>query len=129
MLLLHLLVLSTLAASCCSFLLLQRQPVSSRRSLSSTTNDNDVKSLLVWDCDGVLVDSEALLKQGEVEALAEGGFSLTVDDCVRLFSGVSPDKATENFIAEFGKAMPKDFFKDQIEGSMDLFRKRLTPLM
>ncbi len=28
------------------------------------------KSLIIWDCDGVLVDSEALLKQGEVEALA-----------------------------------------------------------
>jgi hypothetical protein len=45
-------------------------------------NDNDAhdapqktkskRSLVIWDCDGVLVDSEALLKQGEVEALSAG---------------------------------------------------------
>ena len=53
----------------------------------------DCKRLVIWDCDGVLVDSEALLKQGEVEALESLGFNLSVDDCVRLFSGVSPDTA------------------------------------
>jgi len=33
-------------------------------------NNNDYE-LLIWDCDGVLVGSEALLKKGEVEALAK----------------------------------------------------------
>mmetsp|Transcript_2741 Transcript_2741/g.3850 ORF Transcript_2741/g.3850 Transcript_2741/m.3850 type:complete len:265 (+) Transcript_2741:1-795(+) len=87
------------------------------------------KSLLIWDCDGVLVDSEALLKQGEVEALEALGFKLSSDDCVRLFSGVSPDRAAENFLNEFKESLPGDFFKKQIEGSMDLFRRRLIPLM
>lgn len=87
------------------------------------------KELVIWDCDGVLVDSEALLKTGEIEALAKGGFQLTVADCVRLFSGVSPDKATENFKAEYGKDLPPNFFKEQIAGSMQLFRDRLQPLM
>ena len=73
--------------------------------------------------------SEALLKQGEVEALAQLGFHLSVDDCVRLFSGVSPDKAAENFLNEFNKPLPDTFFKEQIAGSMDLFRRRLQPLM
>ena len=73
--------------------------------------------------------SEALLKQGEVEALDALGFQLTVDDCVRLFSGVSPDTAAENFKKEFNKPLPETFFKEQISGSMDLFRRRLQPLM
>ena len=30
---------------------------------------------------------------------------------------------------EYGKPLPGDFFKEQIAGSMDLFRRRLTPLM
>lgn len=60
-------------------------------------DDLDCKQLVIWDCDGVLVDSEALLKQGEVEALESLGFSLSVDDCVRLFSGVSPDTAAVEF--------------------------------
>lgn len=86
--------------------------------------------LVIWDCDGVLVDSEALLKQGEVEALKNAGFKdISIDDCVRLFSGVSIDKAESNFLDEFKQPLPKDFFKKQIDGSMDLFRRRLIPLM
>lgn len=30
---------------------------------------------------------------------------------------------------EYGRPLPGDFFKKQIAGSMDLFRRRLTPLM
>lgn len=87
------------------------------------------KKLVIWDCDGVLVDSEALLKQGEVEALAKDGINVTVEDCVRLFSGVSPDKAVINFEREMKQKLPENFFPDQIAGSMDLFRARLQPLM
>ena len=46
------------------------------------------KELVIWDCDGCLVDSEALLKTAEVEALHAAGFKdMTEDDCNRLFSG------------------------------------------
>lgn len=85
--------------------------------------------LVIWDCDGVLVDSEALLKIGEVDALAKLGYSLTTNDCTRLFSGVSVDKAMENFEKEMGAKLPPTFFKEQIEGSLDLFRQKLQPLM
>ena len=101
---------------------------------SSSATVGPMKSIryemVVWDCDGVLVDSEALLKQGEVEALQREGFAdITIEDCVRMFSGVSPDKATQNFLSEKGKPLPPNFFKEQIEGSMQLFRDRLEPLM
>jgi beta-phosphoglucomutase-like phosphatase (HAD superfamily) len=85
--------------------------------------------LIIWDCDGVLVDSEALLKQGEVEALARAGIDMSVDDCVRLFSGVSVDEAAVNFLKEKNKELPDGFFKEQIAGSLQLFRDRLVPLM
>jgi hypothetical protein len=35
----------------------------------------------------------------------------------------------ENFEKEYGKALPSTFFKEQIENSMDLFCRRLKPLM
>lgn len=85
--------------------------------------------LIIWDCDGVLVDSEALLKQGEVEGLARAGFEMSSDDCVRLFSGVSVDEAALNFLAEKKVPLPEGFFKEQIAGSLQLFRDRLVPLM
>lgn len=79
--------------------------------------------LVVWDCDGVLVDSEAVLKRGEVRALAEAGITVTVDDCVSMFSGVSTDQAALNFKTRMNMPLPEDFFKKQVAASMDLFRK------
>ena len=37
----------------------------------------------------------------------------------------APEAGAARFEEEFGKQLPKDFFKDQIEGSTALFRKRL----
>ena len=101
-------------------------------ALGSSKNSLSIRQsfdAIIWDCDGVLVDSEALLKKGEVDALKLLGYDLSVADCTRLFSGVSPDKAMENFKAEFKQDLPTTFFKEQIEGSMDLFRRELKPLM
>jgi hypothetical protein len=48
------------------------------RLQASSGTSSSTKSLLIWDCDGVLVDSEALLKQGEVEALEAAGITLSI---------------------------------------------------
>jgi len=89
----------------------------------------DSKDLVIWDCDGCLVDSEALLKTSEVEALHAAGFKdITEDDCNRLFSGYAPEAGAARFEEEFGEKLPTNFFKDQIEGSTALFRKRLQQL-
>lgn len=87
------------------------------------------KELVIWDCDGCLVDSEALLKTAEVEALHAAGFTqVTADDCNRLFSGFAPEAGAANFLAEFGQPVPENFFRDQIANSAELFRTRLTQL-
>ena len=76
------------------------------------------KELVIWDCDGVLVDSEALLKTAEVEALHSAGFTeVTVDDCNRMFSGFAPEAGAVNFEADFGQPLPEHFFRDQIAGA------------
>lgn len=124
----HLLYSALLILFCCGHCnCLQRSRVAGPRL--SSTHLKATHDLVVWDCDGVLVDSEALLKQGEVEALARAGIAVTVDDCVRLFSGFSPDTATKNFEEAMKRPLPPNFFRDQIEGSLQLFRDRLIPLM
>ncbi len=85
--------------------------------------------LVIWDCDGCLVDSEALLKTAEKEALNAAGFAdVTIDDCNRLFSGFAPEAGAANFLKEFGKPVPDNFFRDQIANSAELFRQRLEQL-
>ena len=88
-----------LKETCLSYRIsLKSSKTSVLRSSSLKASPEKCKSLLIWDCDGVLVDSEALLKQGEVEALDAIGFKLSSDDCVRLFSGVSPDRAAVSYV-------------------------------
>jgi len=87
------------------------------------------KELVIWDCDGCLVDSEALLKIAEVEALQAAGFTdVTSDDCNRLFSGYAPEAGAARFLEEYGTPLPEHFFRHQIANSAGLFRERLTEL-
>ncbi|MBS0640324.1 MAG: HAD family phosphatase, partial [Proteobacteria bacterium] len=46
-------------------------------------------SLVIFDCDGVLVDSEALCNRVVAEALTEAGWPLTTEACQALFIGLT----------------------------------------
>ena len=95
----------------------------------STRLHGRANKLVIWDCDGVLVDSEALLKRAEVDALKAAGFDdVDEDACNRLFSGFAPEAGAVNFEKEYGKPLPEHFFRDQIANSQDLFRKKLEAL-
>lgn len=77
----------------------------------------------------MLVDSEALLKQAEVDALVDAGFEgVTTDDCNRLFSGFAPEAGAANFLEEYGKPLPEGYFEAQIANSLQLFRDKLVAL-
>ena len=96
---------------------------------TSTRLHGRANKLVIWDCDGVLVDSEALLKQAEVDALVDAGFEgVTTDDCNRLFSGFAPEAGAANFLEEYGKPLPEGYFEAQIANSLQLFRDKLVAL-
>lgn len=46
-----------------------------------------MKKLIIFDCDGVLVDSERLANQALVDCLAEHHVSMTVEDAIQRFKG------------------------------------------
>ena len=43
--------------------------------------------LVIFDCDGVLVDTEAVSNHTLVRILAEAGFSIDYENCRRRFVG------------------------------------------
>ena len=47
--------------------------------------------LVIFDCDGVLVDSEAIVIEIEAALLTAAGFPLTADDIADRFVGLSYD--------------------------------------
>jgi HAD superfamily hydrolase (TIGR01509 family) len=66
-------------------------------------------TLLVFDCDGVLIDSEIITSHAHARALGELGFAITAEDIVRRFTGM-PDTAMYPALeAEWGKPLPADY--------------------
>ncbi len=49
--------------------------------------DKNMKKLVIFDCDGVLVDSEHLANKAFVDCLAEIQITITVEEAIRRFKG------------------------------------------
>jgi HAD superfamily hydrolase (TIGR01509 family) len=72
--------------------------------------------LVIFDCDGVLVDSERIAVRVEAELLAELGWPLTEDEIVERFMG-----RTEGFMGQAIEAQLADRLPDDWK---DRFRRR-----
>lgn len=65
--------------------------------------------LVIFDCDGVLIDSELIACGAEANALTEIGFAITRDQVVDRFAGVPSDAMYATIEAEMGRKLPPDF--------------------
>jgi HAD superfamily hydrolase (TIGR01509 family) len=65
--------------------------------------------LLIFDCDGVLVDSESLSCRIDAEFLSEIGIPYTAEEIARQFLGVSLKTMIARIEAERGCRLPDDF--------------------
>ncbi len=65
--------------------------------------------LVIFDCDGVLVDSQPVLDRVLRDALAEQGLALSVGETSRRFVGLSYAATIVKIEAMLGRALPKDF--------------------
>jgi HAD superfamily hydrolase (TIGR01509 family) len=65
--------------------------------------------LIIFDCDGVLVDSEVISCRAHSETLTRHGYPITPDQVLRRFLGVSDREARLMIEAEIGRKLPDDF--------------------
>ena len=65
--------------------------------------------LIIFDCDGVLVDSEVISCRAHAETLTRHGYPITADEVFDRFLGRSMRKATLEIEAELGRRLPDDF--------------------
>ena len=63
---------------------------------------------MVFDCDGVLVDSEILVVEVEAEVLTEAGFPITTAEVIDRYVGLSHGLMVEALEADFNKPVPPD---------------------
>ena len=75
--------------------------------------------LIIFDCDGVLVDSEVISCCAHAEMLTRHGYPITSDQVFDRFLGRSMRKATLEIEAELGRRLPEDF---QTQVYAEIFR-------
>ena len=77
----------------------------------ASSNPNRLYDLVIFDCDGVLVDSEGLSESIIVRLLSELGVSLTGPDVNRLSQGLSDQDMWAMFEREFKLRIPNELIE------------------
>jgi len=65
--------------------------------------------LVIFDCDGVLVDSEVISCRAHAQTLTRHGYPITADQVLDRFLGVSDREARQAIETEIGRKLPDDF--------------------
>jgi HAD superfamily hydrolase (TIGR01509 family) len=85
-------------------------------------------SLLIFDCDGVLVDSELPVCTAVSEELTRLGYAITPEDVVRRFAGRPEWEMMIEIEREWGQAVPADYFSAMKQRVDRLFTTELEPI-
>jgi HAD superfamily hydrolase (TIGR01509 family) len=85
-------------------------------------------SLVVFDCDGVLVDSEVLCTEIEARLLTEMGFPHTQADVVARFMGRTDGDNFARIVELMGERGAEEFDARATEETREAFRTDLAPV-
>jgi HAD superfamily hydrolase (TIGR01509 family) len=78
--------------------------------------------MVVFDCNGVLVDSEALAAQVASQEFMRAGFALTPEIIARYFTGRRPADMLSEVEAAAGRRLPSDFATTLANETLKRFR-------
>jgi HAD superfamily hydrolase (TIGR01509 family) len=80
---------------------------------------------VIFDCDGVLIDSEKISMDVDLALLAENGVHLTKADMHSRFVGTTFEGMIADIEVEFGKRLPGDLSARKDELMLELYRREL----
>jgi HAD superfamily hydrolase (TIGR01509 family) len=81
--------------------------------------------LVIFDCDGVLVDSEVISCRAHSEMLTRHGYPITADQVLDRFLGVSDREARLIIEAELGRSLPADFEAQMKQAALQRYADEL----
>jgi HAD superfamily hydrolase (TIGR01509 family) len=83
---------------------------------------------IIFDCDGVLVDSEILTAEFEADLLARFGVHLSPEVIKERFAGRTARGQWLELAVEYELRLPEDFFQVRKRYAMENFARRLKPV-
>lgn len=84
--------------------------------------------LLIFDCDGVLIDSEAIACRMDAEELSAIGYPCTPEDIARDFLGLSGQKMFALVEQYLGRPLPEGFVEESHARLMETFSRELVAM-
>ena len=84
--------------------------------------------LVIFDCDGVLVDSEVISCRAHAETLTRHGYPITADQVLVRFLGVSDREARMTIEAELGRSLPDDFELQVKQATLQFYAEGLRTI-
>lgn len=85
-------------------------------------------ALVIFDCDGVLIDSEILCQRIEAECLAEHGFAMPFEDVAARYLGLSAATMFADLEALFGRPVPPALIEDLARRTAASFEAELAAM-
>ena len=85
-------------------------------------------NLVIFDCDGVLVDSEVVFARVLAECLIAADFTTTVEEAIILGFGTNRATLSAAVATRFGRALPDTFFETFAARSAAAFELELSPM-
>ncbi|MEO5335776.1 MAG: HAD family hydrolase [Magnetospirillum sp. WYHS-4] len=83
--------------------------------------------LIIFDCDGVLVDSEPIASRLLARELTALGYPMKPEDCRARFTGISMRRVMAMIEADRGRPLPADFEAEMRRKDFEAFAAELTP--
>ncbi len=84
--------------------------------------------LVIFDCDGVLVDSDRISLRVQAERISALGLEMSYEDCVRDFLGLGMPATLRILTERLGSPLPPDWESDLDVAVKDAFRAELRPI-
>lgn len=84
--------------------------------------------LVIFDCDGVLVDSERLAIKVDVTVLARLGWQLSEAEVIERFVGVSDAQFKQEIESHLGRRLPADWESEFAPLYRSVFERELRPV-
>ncbi len=84
--------------------------------------------LVIFDCDGVLVDSEMIFARVLGECLSEAGFPATTSEALQLGFGKHRDTLNAAIVARYGRPLPDGFIEAVRVRSAMALERELKPM-
>jgi beta-phosphoglucomutase-like phosphatase (HAD superfamily) len=87
-----------------------------------------IPELVIFDCDGVLVDSEAVSNAVLAEALCAAGVPTTADQAHARYRGTQLQDISEDVLARSGMTLSGDFWDNFQRDRAEAFEHTLLPI-